>query len=242
MGCGIGVCWGCMAAAPRATLGDVRTTKDEFRALAGEGQAWWMHEACMEKGDAAEYFGGHKEYAQAKQAAAEEEARRVEWQQQQWAQLQAAHAAAQAVEAEKAQLVIMSIEQLRQYLGLKGLPTMDVPDRDGLLGRALGHLAQNPPPLPTGPAWLPPGGKCKTCSKVFKQELCGVLCKRTRANGTSGGCGGGACWRCMKRASRDEFGGVRCTQEEFEALGIKAWWMHERCMTPQDRQDYYAEE
>lgn len=47
MGCGVGVCWRCMARAPRDDLGAIRTTRAEF-AERGE-RAWWMHERCLRK-------------------------------------------------------------------------------------------------------------------------------------------------------------------------------------------------
>mmetsp|Transcript_3436 Transcript_3436/g.8963 ORF Transcript_3436/g.8963 Transcript_3436/m.8963 type:complete len:98 (+) Transcript_3436:2-295(+) len=89
-------------------------------------------------------------------------------------------------------------------------------------------------------AWLPAGSVCKACGKQVKIAKGGVLCRRVRITGTVGGCGVGVCWRCMKRAARDIVGSIRCTQEEFEALGAGAWWMHEKCMHPQDKEDYYG--
>uniref|UniRef100_A0A7S0AAU1 RNF34/RFFL HeH domain-containing protein n=1 Tax=Pyrodinium bahamense TaxID=73915 RepID=A0A7S0AAU1_9DINO len=99
-------------------------------------------------------------------------------------------------------------------------------------------------PLPVGqrprPGWLPMGARCGVCSKKVADECGGVVCQRRGGDGTAG-CGEGVCWRCMKRAPRDSFGGVRTTREEFESWGDDAWWMHEGCMRDEDWADYVGE-
>jgi len=222
-------------------LGDVRTTNEEFKALDEDGQAWWMHEACMEKGDINDYFGGQKEYTRAKQAASEVEAEKVKLQQQEWAQIQAVYQATQVAGELRQSLAVMPVEQLRQHLFSRGLPHIDLIDKDALLQRALQQLANVPPAVQVEAAWMPVGAQCKFCQKVNRKEFGGAMCRRVRANGTTGGCNIGTCWRCMKRETKEQIGAVRCTQEEFEELGMSAWWMHERCMMPQDRADYFAE-
>jgi len=241
LGCGQGVCWACMLSTPRATFGDVRTTREEFEAMEGEGQAWWMHEACMERRDRLDYFGGHEEYAATKAAAAREEARLA--QRQLSVQAQNIQDAEAVVERTKQQLQVMSSKQLREYLTAKRVDPGLTTEKAELLEIAFRHVAQVPAAAlrASEPAWLPAGGACKLCAKTVKGEFGGVTCRRIRSNSTVGGCGASVCWRCMKRAARDDLGMVRCSREEFEALGLGAWWMHERCMTPQDREDYFSE-
>ena len=49
----------------------------------------------------------------------------------------------------------------------------------------------------------------------------------------------------MKSMSKREAGGIKCSKAEFEDLeadGTEPWWMHEKCMSAQDLNDYYGEE
>jgi len=94
--------------------------------------------------------------------------------------------------------------------------------------------------MEVGPAWMPVGNECKLCKKVVSREKGGVVCRRLRLDGTVSGCNANICWRCMKRVLKEEIGSVRCTMDEFEALGVAAWWMHEKCMTIQDKEDYFG--
>mmetsp|Transcript_79052 Transcript_79052/g.229580 ORF Transcript_79052/g.229580 Transcript_79052/m.229580 type:complete len:121 (-) Transcript_79052:21-383(-) len=54
-GCRAAVCWRCMNRAARESFGKVKTTKAEFASLGSD--AWWMHEQCMSKADARDYYG-----------------------------------------------------------------------------------------------------------------------------------------------------------------------------------------
>lgn len=89
--------------------------------------------------------------------------------------------------------------------------------------------------------WLPEGTKCTRCEKGVV-EFGGVYCGRSRPNGTYGGCFGGYCWKCMNKGSKEEIGGIRTTKAEFGSLGAGAWWMHESCMSVEDKRVYYGEE
>ena len=35
-------------------------------------------------------------------------------------------------------------------------------------------------------------------------------------------------------SAEDKIGKIKTTKSEFSSLGPDAWWMHERCMTPED--------
>merc|ERR1712107_77672 len=70
----------------------------------------------------------------------------------------------------------------------------------------------------------------------------GVVCGRRRQDGRVVGCGEKVCWRCMNRALRTDFGAVKTTKAEFESLGKDAWWMHQRCMEPEDEKEYFGED
>jgi len=243
-GCGSGVCWACMESASRLSFGMVRTTKEEFEML--ETEAWWMHEVCMTKGDLSDYFGGEKEYKEAKAAAAK--ALDLERQQRSAADaMKSASKARQAqLETEKASVLTKSVRELKEWIESRGSQTADCIEKAELRARALELLAKEQKggggsAVSSGPAWMPAKSDCSLCVKTVKKQCGGVLCRRNRADGTTAGCGKGVCWRCMKRAPRDEFGTVRCTQGEFESLGHDAWWMHEKCMLPTDLSDYHGD-
>merc|ERR1712173_339020 len=88
--------------------------------------------------------------------------------------------------------------------------------------------------------WLPKGYQCSVCGKrVFEHG--GVFCGRQRS-GVVHGCASAVCWRCMNKAPKNTFGGVRTTKAEFTTLGLEAWWMHEACMDDVDKRDYYEKE
>merc|ERR1712113_62307 len=88
--------------------------------------------------------------------------------------------------------------------------------------------------------WLSPGGRCSECKRRVPDGLSGIICYRSRSDGTHGGCSKGVCWRCMKPTPNDGVGKIRCYKSEFESLGSKAWWMHEACMSGSDENDFYA--
>lgn len=83
------------------------------------------------------------------------------------------------------------------------------------------------------------GAPCSRCAK-FVIEHGGVVCARRRSNGEVVGCGAGICWRCMNRATREEFGAVKTTKAEFASMGETAWWMHGTCMAPEDEEAYFC--
>eukprot|EP00928_Gymnodinium_smaydae_P074556 TRINITY_DN5758_c1_g4_i1.p1 TRINITY_DN5758_c1_g4~~TRINITY_DN5758_c1_g4_i1.p1 ORF type:complete len:704 (-),score=91.19 TRINITY_DN5758_c1_g4_i1:140-2251(-) len=122
---------------------------------------------------------------------------------------------------------------------------------NALTSRATEEVARPPPPPDLGPqlpdasryGWLPPKTRCRRCRKAVVSRG-GVFCGRRRL-GPSGhevivGCGAAVCWRCMNRAPHEELGKIRTTNAEFESLGDDAWWLHEFCMDPEDRRDYYS--
>jgi len=55
------------------------------------------------------------------------------------------------------------------------------------------------------------------------------------------GCFEQICWKCMNKGGKD-FGTIKCTKAEFAEMGEGAWWMHEKCMTPEDKRAYFGEE
>jgi len=87
--------------------------------------------------------------------------------------------------------------------------------------------------------WMAEGAACSLCSKKVG-ERGGVGCARRRPNGQIVGCGAGVCWRCMNRAKREDFGAVKTTKSEFLSLGEEAWWMHQKCMQPEDEEAYFG--
>lgn len=89
--------------------------------------------------------------------------------------------------------------------------------------------------------WLPDGAECGKCQKSVVEKG-GIYCGRKRPNGDAGGCFAGICWKCMNKATKADIGGVRTTKAEFASLGPDAWWLHESCMTPQDKRAYFCEE
>jgi len=92
--------------------------------------------------------------------------------------------------------------------------------------------------------WMPAGAACSVCSKEVEDKG-GLFCGRKRENGELVGCHTAYCWKCFRKAKPAELGKVRTTKTEFEGLeadGADPWWMHEKCMTPEDRVDYYGED
>lgn len=133
----------------------------------------------------------------------------------------------------------MNTQELREYLRQKGIDTGDINEQPHrLLQKAMDYVSQASGIGQMGPAWMKKDVPCKLCKKITRDRG-GVICRRIRVNGTQGGCGASVCWRCMKRCSKEEVGGVRCSSDEFEALGPVAWWMHEKCMMPHDKTDYH---
>lgn len=110
------------------------------------------------------------------------------------------------------------------------------------------QLAPHPPPPPPPSqsavpqlrhGFLPEGTSCSRCRRTV--VACGgVFCGRVTATGAIAGCGAPTCWRCMNRLPREDMGTIRTTKAEFRSLGEGAWWMHEFCMTAQDKRDYFA--
>lgn len=100
------------------------------------------------------------------------------------------------------------------------------------------------PPISNKPAaagkWLPQGARCSVCKRKAAEDGAGVVCRRRRPDGSDGGCRKGVCWRCMKPTPGDTLGKVRVMRAEFKALGSKAWWMHEVCLTGEDERDYFV--
>jgi len=89
--------------------------------------------------------------------------------------------------------------------------------------------------------WLPEGVECSKCGKNVADKG-GVYCGRKRPDKTVCGCFAAICWKCMNKASKDEVGSVRTSKTEFASLGADAWWMHERCMTAEDKKAYFGED
>jgi len=89
--------------------------------------------------------------------------------------------------------------------------------------------------------WLPEGVRCTKCDKAVVEKG-GVYCGRKRPDGSFGGCFNAFCWKCMNKCSKEEIGGIKTTKTEFGSLGPDAWWMHERCMRPEDRKAYFGED
>jgi len=87
--------------------------------------------------------------------------------------------------------------------------------------------------------WMPKGGRCSQCRGKTVDEFGGVVCRRRRVDGTETGCHKGLCWRCMKPTPGDEIGKIRTTKRDFQALGKRAWWLHESCMSTTDEADYF---
>ncbi|CAE7781702.1 pli1 [Symbiodinium pilosum] len=88
--------------------------------------------------------------------------------------------------------------------------------------------------------WLPDGAICSLCSKTVVEKG-GVYCGRKRSSGDFAGCFQAICWKCMNK-HRDKIGKIKTTKSEFSSLGVGAWWMHEKCMTPEDKKDYFGED
>mmetsp|Transcript_25691 Transcript_25691/g.59883 ORF Transcript_25691/g.59883 Transcript_25691/m.59883 type:complete len:614 (-) Transcript_25691:79-1920(-) len=89
--------------------------------------------------------------------------------------------------------------------------------------------------------WLPDGTKCSMCEKSVV-ERGGVWCGRKRPSCETAGCFKAVCWKCMNKRGKDGVGGIRTTKAEFAEIGPAAWWMHEACMSGEDRKAYFGEE
>mmetsp|Transcript_62697 Transcript_62697/g.136163 ORF Transcript_62697/g.136163 Transcript_62697/m.136163 type:complete len:667 (-) Transcript_62697:86-2086(-) len=89
--------------------------------------------------------------------------------------------------------------------------------------------------------WLPEKASCSRCEKAVVEQG-GVYCGRKRLDGTYGGCFVGICWKCMNKGGKDLIGSIKTTKSEFASLGPGAWWMHESCMTIEDKKAYFGEE
>jgi len=230
-----------MESQSRSKLGMVRTSKEEFESL--EDEAWWMHETCMEGTDMRDYFGSEQELALARAAANQAEKKTD-------AKASGSSSSAKAkksgksggdlVEAMRDKVKAMTVKELKAYLDRHKTPFGKCVEKKELLSLALDVVAKVPPEI-DGPAWMPVGMACRLCTKPTSKECGGVICHRRRSDGTHGGCGAGICWRCMKRAPRENFGKVRTTKEEFESLEDDAWWMHEACFEGTDYKDYFGE-
>lgn len=86
--------------------------------------------------------------------------------------------------------------------------------------------------------WLREGAKCGKCEKSVLAKG-GVYCGRRNPDGTCSGCFEGLCWKCMNKLGKN---GVKTTKAEFTSLGDDAWWMHEDCMSKEDKAAYFGEE
>jgi len=89
--------------------------------------------------------------------------------------------------------------------------------------------------------WLPDGSRCSKCEKSVMARG-GVYCGRRRPDGTYGGCFQEICWKCMNKASKDQIGSIKTNKAEFTSLGPSAWWMHESCMSAEDKRAYFGED
>lgn len=88
--------------------------------------------------------------------------------------------------------------------------------------------------------WLPDKAQCSKCDKLVVEKG-GVYCGRRRIDGC-GGCFKAICWKCMNKCTKEEIGGIRTKKAEFASLGAGAWWMHEQCMTADDKRAYFGED
>merc|ERR1712012_1179449 len=91
------------------------------------------------------------------------------------------------------------------------------------------------PPPQNSSGWLPDGTPCRRCGKAVYDHG-GVFCGRL--GDPAAGCGAAICWRCMRRAPREQFGDIRITKTKLIAYGDGGWWMHEHCMRLQDKCAY----
>merc|ERR1719221_1720219 len=91
------------------------------------------------------------------------------------------------------------------------------------------------------PGWLPEKTMCDFCNKTVVEKG-GVYCGRKRDDGTYVGCFKAICWKCMNKGLKDIVGGIKTTKKEFVELGPGAWWMHEACMSAEDKKAYFGEE
>eukprot|EP00929_Paragymnodinium_shiwhaense_P112339 TRINITY_DN80596_c0_g1_i1.p1 TRINITY_DN80596_c0_g1~~TRINITY_DN80596_c0_g1_i1.p1 ORF type:complete len:595 (-),score=132.91 TRINITY_DN80596_c0_g1_i1:64-1848(-) len=89
--------------------------------------------------------------------------------------------------------------------------------------------------------WLPDKTSCVYCNKAVMAKG-GVYCGRKRPDGTAVGCFKSICWKCMNKGGKDTIGSIKTKKAEFEDLGPSAWWMHDKCMKPEDKAAYFGEE
>jgi len=89
--------------------------------------------------------------------------------------------------------------------------------------------------------WLPEGAHCLRCDKSVV-ERGGVYCGRKRPGGKCVGCFASICWKCMNKGGKEEIGAIRTSKTEFASLGPDAWWMHDKCMSPEDKRSYFGED
>merc|ERR1712150_127361 len=89
--------------------------------------------------------------------------------------------------------------------------------------------------------WLPEGAQCSICDKVVVAQG-GVYCGRQRSEGNYGGCFQEICWKCMNKGTKASIGSIKTSKTEFSSLGPDAWWMHEKCMSQEDKDAYFGEE
>lgn len=82
------------------------------------------------------------------------------------------------------------------------------------------------------------GQKCHLCQQKSSDSGFGVTCHRSTEEGELRGCLRGVCWDCMRRASVTSFGASRLSKAEWVDLKEGAWWMHEKCMSDQDKADF----
>merc|ERR1719408_1173007 len=89
--------------------------------------------------------------------------------------------------------------------------------------------------------FLPKDTACSLCAKSVVDKG-GVYCGRQAPGQEARGCFAAVCWKCMNKAGKDKIGGIKTSKSEFDSLGRGAWWMHEKCMAPEDKRLYYGEE
>jgi len=111
--------------------------------------------------------------------------------------------------------------------------------KKAMIAAALTRVAVLPSPDWPTFGWLPEGHCCGLCQKQVIEHGA-VVCGRRRKDGTLVGCRSAVCWRCMNQLPQEQLGKVRTTKAEFQSMEAgEAWWMHEACMSDEDKKDYY---